>query len=539
MKQENQDMDIVTLKISNGQFVEFDKIAVIEFDKILYVILKNLSTKEIVVSSFEALKSAENQDLIEVKDEFIKNQVLKCYNDFYLNQDALKIPQFEFKNREEFNVVEPLINQINQRDEKAIEKLIDLTYEGNAISCFILGYCYLYGILVEQSKNQAIEYYEKASRMGQDIAQLELGDIYYDGIIVNKNKKIAFDYYSKSAEADNKVAEYKLGLMYVTADNVDFDLTKGLELIERSAQQGYVEAQVKLAQINLLKKDRFGDIKALFWFEEAKKSNNALACYYLGEMYFSGRGSEMNLKKALQNYNLAKEFGFIKAQEKIDLINKLNDVAEFPEQIPYIYDVEYNNFKSKVGKDDTYSFLNKKGEEINVKVLSMINYEHIDYFLITTYKKFLVSKYKVPYLDNVVIVTYSKNERALKIVKDENLITALYNEYDKNTILSESEKMPTNNKKDKKMLDIVTMAIVAVACVVSIFFAIKAFGGGNSTALFNSLTFCAIFDIPILILSLLSFKKVDNFSKLKPAYKVGLILSVLSILIVLFMLLTL
>ena len=77
-----------------------------------------------------------------------------------------------------------------------------------------LGNCYLYGIGVNKSNEDALYWYKKSARQGNNIAQYNLGRCYLMGEIVERDYKKAFNLFKKSAAKYNIEAMFSLGCLY-------------------------------------------------------------------------------------------------------------------------------------------------------------------------------------------------------------------------------------------------------------------------------------------------------------------------------------
>ena len=88
-----------------------------------------------------------------------------------------------------------------------------------------------------------------------------------------------------------------------------------LETIKKAAEQGDVEAQLKLgtmyAQGEGVPED---DTKAVYWFHQAAEQGFVKAQLYLGIMYDNGLGVAEDVTKAVHWYRLAAEQGNAEAQ---------------------------------------------------------------------------------------------------------------------------------------------------------------------------------------------------------------------------------
>lgn len=160
------------------------------------------------------------------------------------------------------------------------ERLAD---KGSVLSSLLLRECYLKGIGVDKSPQQATTYLEKAAKSGhvdsQYVLALQLmnskqaekaaawfkqaaskghvGATYYYGNMMHKGTGIKQDKQNgiallkQAAAKDFVVANYQLGLIYREGDGVDKDTAKAFTYIEKAALKGSPNAQWLLGTMYL------------------------------------------------------------------------------------------------------------------------------------------------------------------------------------------------------------------------------------------------------------------------------------------------
>lgn len=86
---------------------------------------------------------------------------------------------------------------------------------------------------------------------------------------------------------------------------------EAIQYLEKSAENGYVEAQVELGR-KLVSGDGIGKdpTKAIVWFNKAVEQESADAHYYLGLCYKSGDGVQKSVEKAQENFEQAAKRGY-------------------------------------------------------------------------------------------------------------------------------------------------------------------------------------------------------------------------------------
>lgn len=182
---------------------------------------------------------------------------------------------------------------------------------GNTDAMARMGLFYQYGEGVEQSLGKAIEWYHKIIDAGDVDGWYMLGLLYEE---MDDHAK-AFECYEKQIEGGGNGkydAFYGLAKAYRYGMGTDENFPMALDLYQRAAGYGVIEAMVDLGQLyydgNGVKQDY---IIANYWFEKAANAynGNSLALGHLGEAYHHGLGKEVNYDKAKEYYEKALEAG--------------------------------------------------------------------------------------------------------------------------------------------------------------------------------------------------------------------------------------
>ena len=174
------------------------------------------------------------------------------------------------------------------RFEQAFSEFTYLADEGDATAYYYLGKMYALGQGVPQDTALAIEYYKKAEKAynidaayelakillkevkkaddpefasglrylkraayaGQADALYDLGEMFAKtDSLVEQNFQNSFGYYMMAALKGHAAAQFKLGIHYIVGWGTPQDYENGVKWLGRSARQGYVWAQQKLAEI--------------------------------------------------------------------------------------------------------------------------------------------------------------------------------------------------------------------------------------------------------------------------------------------------
>ena len=134
-----------------------------------------------------------------------------------------------------------------------------------------LGDRYFYGEEIEQSYEQAEEWYRRAAEAGDPAGMLGLGRCYEEGY---DDQETAVEWYRQAAEAGNAEAQYALGNRYYFGEGVEQDYALAVE-----------------------------------WYQKAVGAGNPAGMAGLGNCYFRGVGVEQDYAQATEWYQKAFESG--------------------------------------------------------------------------------------------------------------------------------------------------------------------------------------------------------------------------------------
>jgi tetratricopeptide (TPR) repeat protein len=97
---------------------------------------------------------------------------------------------------------------------------------------------------------QAIKWYRKSAEQGNAIGQGRLGLCYYEGHGVKKDEEKAIKWLRKAAEKGDPLIQYTGGILLLYKDNInEQELEEGIQLLTKSAQQGYEPAIEMLNEV--------------------------------------------------------------------------------------------------------------------------------------------------------------------------------------------------------------------------------------------------------------------------------------------------
>ena len=141
----------------------------------------------------------------------------------------------------------------------------------------------------------------KAAEAGSADGQYLLGMAQYTGFSVLVNKKEAYRLFSMASEQGHANALFAKGRMMIAGDGCDKNFKDGMDIIRRSAEMRNVDG------ILLLGKYCYGDgaasrdaAQSFAWFRLGAMLAVPEAQYWLGRMYYEGRGVAADNNRAIQ-----------------------------------------------------------------------------------------------------------------------------------------------------------------------------------------------------------------------------------------------
>jgi len=185
--------------------------------------------------------------------------------------------------------------------------------KGDAEAEFYLAKIYAGGMGVPQDYTKAAEYYQKAADQGYGKAENNLGILYLQGRGVKQDQTEAIKWLEKAATQGLSLSQTTLASILINEEGAS---QQGLELYQKAAEQGEVNAQVRLGNVyyfgtNEVKKD---NIEAAKWFRLAAAQGDASAENNLGVMNELGMGMPIDAKAAVDWFRKSAEQGYAKGE---------------------------------------------------------------------------------------------------------------------------------------------------------------------------------------------------------------------------------
>ncbi len=168
-----------------------------------------------------------------------------------------------------------------------------------------------------KNKKDGIEEIKKYVKHGNSYAQFCFGGWYFEGKVVEKDPKKGAELLKKSAEQGFAEAQYRLGLCYDTGEGVVYKNSfEAVKWYKKSAEQGNAKAQCILGVLyfegTVLKKDPKKGVELL---KKSAEQGNAEAQFYLGVCYDTGEGvAYKDSFEAVKWYKKSAEQGNAEAQ---------------------------------------------------------------------------------------------------------------------------------------------------------------------------------------------------------------------------------
>lgn len=173
--------------------------------------------------------------------------------------------------------------------------------------------------------SEAIDLMKLAERNGNFDAMVFLGDLYYHGVGVTQNNYIAVDYYYKASQLNHPDGQYKLALMYLDGEGIPTNITKGLELLQKAADNGSPGAMDAFAVIYGYGKYGVQSDEKKFaeWSRKGAEAGDAQAQYRMGLINLHGIGGyKQNKYEAVKWLEKSANQGYELAIIKLAEINR-------------------------------------------------------------------------------------------------------------------------------------------------------------------------------------------------------------------------
>jgi TPR repeat protein len=227
-------------------------------------------------------------------------------------------------------------------DQKALKTLTAAAQKGNQPAQFVLGLMYENGDGVDQSYDQAAQWYRKAAEQqgtGALQAQNRQEALHSLETVQKKNSqgippdpRQAAQWYRKKAEQGDADAQCLLGALYDDGQGgAPQDYSEAEQWFRKAAQQGHAGAQCNLGAFYEHGRgvDQDGG-QAAQWYRKAAEQGLASAQNNLGLLYENGQGVPKDNEQATQWFRKAAEQEYAPARYNLTRLLRLGSVEANP-----------------------------------------------------------------------------------------------------------------------------------------------------------------------------------------------------------------
>lgn len=258
------------------------------------------------------IKSKRNVILLVISLTFSSSFFVACSNSTSTTKSKNNITQQEIK--DQFQQAQSLFDE--DKSKEAYEIFKKLAEQGDAKSQNALGNGYEYGFWGETNLKQAEYWYRKAANQNYIKAIHNLGL----SIFLQKRYKEAFPYFEKAASMNHADSVNMLGAYYSEGVLFDQNYEKALDYFRKAIEidENNASAQFNIGQAYYNGAGVEQDYKHAFeWYVKSANQDYSLAQIQLAEMYFSGKGVNKNITKAIEIIKPLAELGDPKAQRNL------------------------------------------------------------------------------------------------------------------------------------------------------------------------------------------------------------------------------
>lgn len=285
-----------------------------------------------------------------------KEELSKILQDY--NENLKKITELDKEPNEESSMFNNGCYHLFRKEYEKAAKYLEEGIQKGEIMCAIplqvMGLYYLIGFSVEQDIAKGTKYLEESSilGLGDEFSTIFLRQLFTylakNGIEEYYQK--AFYYNEKLSKTNDVEAFINLGTMYLEGIGVEQDESKAIECYEKAVELGDKEALSYLGKIYYNKKDFDMAFK---YYQKASGRIGGIADYMLGNMYYYGKGVEVNYEKAAQYYILAAGLGHIRATIKASiLLHEGKGISQNDREAAYFLDKAIRQFEYEASKNE-------------------------------------------------------------------------------------------------------------------------------------------------------------------------------------------
>lgn len=207
---------------------------------------------------------------------------------------------------------------VKRSDEEAIECFEKATKLGHAEAKYFLYWLYKSGDSRKGYKKLAAKYCMEAAEQGHLAALYHLGEVYRLGIDGARDHYKALEYYRKADENGHPLARTMIDKLEAHLEETKNNPSENVLKIMEEAEAGDAWSQRTLGLKYMVGKDLPADPKlTLYWLEKAAAQGERVGQHFLAVCYELGLGVEQNADKAIELYQLAGKQGYSEAYYRL------------------------------------------------------------------------------------------------------------------------------------------------------------------------------------------------------------------------------
>ena len=162
-----------------------------------------------------------------------------------------------------------------QQYQEAVQLFLKAAEYGSSDANGALGYCYYFGVGVNQDYEEAVFHYRQAAQKGIDYAQTGLGLCYLHGKGVEKDPKKAAQWFMQAAIQGDDNAEYFIGICYSLGYGIEKNSHLAADWFLKAAEQGNSDAQDAIADCFMYGAGIEKNTEtAMQWYKRAAQAGN-------------------------------------------------------------------------------------------------------------------------------------------------------------------------------------------------------------------------------------------------------------------------
>lgn len=182
--------------------------------------------------------------------------------------------------------------------------------------------CFNRGRRADQDRRHgdALRWYRRAAERGHAESQYHLGLMYLNDQGVRHAYDTAARWLREAADQGHPRAQRNLAVLYFRGVGAPRDHAAAVEWLKRSAVQGCVSAQMDLARVYLEGDGVQDPVAAVSWLHHLAEGGHRDEQYYLGLMYYDGRGVSRDRAAAATWFRRAADQRHHEAEYRLGLL---------------------------------------------------------------------------------------------------------------------------------------------------------------------------------------------------------------------------